>query len=155
MIGYVKQPHHLATDGGTYFVSSSTNDRFILPKIAKQIALDSFKYFHNTRYELHAAVVMRDHFHLLLTLLKQEDGTYFKLSSVMNSLKGYSSHKIGEELKVKGGIWQRGYYDVIVNSDEEYSKFRTYILNNPVEARLVDKWEDYPYIWVAESHNSD
>ncbi len=67
---------------------------------------------------MHAAVVMRDHFHLLLSLLKDDKGDSFKLSSVMNSLKGYSSHRIGAELGVKGGIWQRGYFEVVVNTDE-------------------------------------
>ncbi|MCD6119022.1 transposase [bacterium] len=138
--------HH---DGVSYFVTSNTRDRLILPDVARKIALDSFKHFNGVRYKLYAACVMPDHFHLLLYLMKDENGEYFKLSSVMNSLKGYSSHKIGRELGIKGGIWHRGYYDVVVNTRKEKSESWEYILHNPVRAGIVKKWLDYPYVWSS------
>jgi REP element-mobilizing transposase RayT len=145
----VKQPHHIITTGAVYFVTSSTRDRLILPDIARKIALDSFKHFNGIRYKLYAACVMPDHFHLLLYSLKDEDGEYFKLSVIMNSLKGFSSYQICKELGIKGGVWHRGYYDVILNTRKQKSECWDYILYNPVKDGLVRNWLDYPFVWSA------
>jgi len=41
--------------------------------------------------------------------------------------------------------WQKDFYDHIVSRDEEVERHIRYILNNPVRAKLVMDWRDYPF----------
>jgi len=40
--------------------------------------------------------------------------------------------------------WERSFYDRIIRARELGNKVR-YVLNNPVRARLVSDWRDYPF----------
>ncbi len=43
--------------------------------------------------------------------------------------------------------WQRGFFDHRLRSPESAAQKRQYILNNPVRAGLVDKPEDWKFVW--------
>ena len=42
-------------------------------------------------------------------------------------------------------IWQRGFFDHLLRSEESYEEKRDYVLNNPVRAGLVEKSKDWNY----------
>ena len=42
-------------------------------------------------------------------------------------------------------IWQRGFFDHILRSDESYGDKWNYVLENPARAGLVTKADDWPY----------
>ena len=42
-------------------------------------------------------------------------------------------------------IWQRGFFDHLLRSNESYSQKWEYVQQNPVRAELVSKAEDWPY----------
>jgi putative transposase len=42
-------------------------------------------------------------------------------------------------------IWQRGFFDHLLRSDESYSQKWNYVRENPVRAGLVSKAADWPY----------
>jgi REP element-mobilizing transposase RayT len=42
-------------------------------------------------------------------------------------------------------LWQRGFFDHLIRNSESYSQKWHYILENPVRAGFVSKWEDWPY----------
>lgn len=41
--------------------------------------------------------------------------------------------------------WQKDFYDYIHRKNDDLKKHIKYILENPVRAGLVQKWEDYPF----------
>ena len=45
-------------------------------------------------------------------------------------------------------IWQDGYYERVVRSYEQIDKLIRYVLENPVNAKLVERAEDYPFSWT-------
>ncbi len=89
-------------------------------------------------YQLHAFVVMPDHFHALLA--PSDDAT---LERAMQMIKGGSAHKIGKELNYKVQVWQAGYHDRWIRDAEEYETRKRYIELNPVTAKLVNRAEEY------------
>ena len=107
------------------------------------------KWLHATnQVVIDAAVVMPDHLHFVGQL---REGS---LSKVMHTLKSYSAHKIGRR-GIRPPIWQDGYHDHALRRDEDYRSLVTYLLQNPVRARLVDRIEDYRFLilpdwWTGE-----
>ena len=41
-------------------------------------------------------------------------------------------------------IWQRGFFDHLLRSEESYAQKWDYVRGNPVRAQLVEKVEDWP-----------
>ena len=64
-------------------------------------------------YYLLSFVIMPDHMHLIII---PEDKA---ISGYMKSIKGFSSRQINEVFGRKGSIWQNGFYDYILDSEEK------------------------------------
>jgi putative transposase len=61
------------------------------------------------------------------------------LSEIVRVFKAYSSHRINELCNSSGTTaWQRGYYEHVIRSEEDYYEIGKYILYNPA------KWEIDP-----------
>jgi putative transposase len=63
----------------------------------------------------------------------------------MKSIKGFSSRRINEVLNRKGSIWQAGFYDYILDSEEMLLSRIRYVEENPVRKGIVEYAEDYKY----------
>ena len=88
-----------------------------------------------------AYVLMPDHFHLFVAI----DDQRIRLPAWMKSLKG----RVSSELRTAGYIppyWQKGFFDHVLRSGESYSAKWAYVRENPVRAKLVSRWEDWPYL---------
>jgi len=92
------------------------------------------------KFKLHDFVVMPDHLHMLLTV--EESMT---IEKAMQLIKGRFSHRISHEFGYLGEVWQRGFSEAQVMSQESFPQHRTYIAMNPVKAGLVDSPEKYPF----------
>ena len=99
-----------------------------------------FHYRNQGIYRLHSFVVMRDHFHALLTV----DGMG-TIEDAVRSIKGGFSYRAKRELGFTREIWQRGFTDERVWDAEQFCTARAYIHNNPVRKRIVFNPEDYPF----------
>ncbi len=87
-----------------------------------------------------AFVVMPDHLHWLMQL-----GEGQKLSVCVQRLKSLSAHAYQEPL------WQPGFHDHAVRSEEDLPALARYIVSNPVRAGLVPRTGLYPHwdaVWV-------
>mgnify|MGYP001033723248 FL=1 len=84
-----------------------------------------------------AFVVMPDHLHWLMQL-----GEGQSLSRVVRAVKVVASHRLGK------GIWQKGFHDHALRSDEDLAGVARYIVANPLRAGLVEHLGDYPH-WDA------
>jgi REP element-mobilizing transposase RayT len=157
---------HFESPGSVYFITFSTADRFILSDSAKDIVLSSFHFHDGKKYILHACVIMDDHVHCILQPMEimnkaqarnpVHPGTpaqpveYYSLSQITHSIKSYSANRIQRLLNRKGGIWQDESYDRILRDDKEYLEKMNYIVNNPLKTELVEKTEDYRWLFFEE-----
>ena len=93
-----------------------------------------------------AIVVMPDHFHWVLKL-----GESRSLQQIVGSIKGRSARQINQLRGVRGSVWQPGFHDHGVRTDEDLKAMAEYLLHNPVRAGLVNRFVDYPY-WKSIWH---
>ncbi|HEC33887.1 MAG TPA: hypothetical protein ENI37_04145 [Chloroflexi bacterium] len=115
-----------------------------------QIVADSLHYRDGKVYDLWAFCVMPNHVHLVCRPLGKPDGSYHPLSAILHSLKGYTAYRANRELGRKGAFWQDESYDHVVRDEQELNRVITYVLNNPVEAGLVQTWEEWPWAYVRQ-----
>ncbi len=89
-----------------------------------------------------AWVVMPDHVHWLFELGSVD------LARVMGGFKGASARDLNGLLGDGGSVWQRGFFDHALRSDEDVLVVARYIIGNPLRAGLVTRPGDYPH-WDA------
>ncbi|MBI5289341.1 MAG: transposase [Chloroflexi bacterium] len=106
---------------------------------------------HGVRYQLHVAVVMPDHVHVLLTPDRDAQGNTFGLAEIMHGIKGASAHSINRALRRKGPVWQPESFDTTLRKDEKVREKAEYICANPVRAGLVPHEDAWPWLgreWI-------
>ncbi|MDD2230912.1 MAG: transposase [Candidatus Cloacimonetes bacterium] len=113
------------------------------------IIADSFRYFDNIRYQIIAYCIMPNHVHVLISPLKQANGEIYPLSHITYTWKKFTAAAINSFLGKSGNLWQQESYDHLVRDETELEKVIDYIIQNPVKARLVDKWEDWYGTWLV------
>jgi len=86
------------------------------------------------RFMLHEFVVMPNHFHLLITP-----------AYVIQYIKGGFSFRAKKELEFRPAIWQESFTNHRIRDADDYAKHRTYIVENPVRAKLAERAESFPY----------
>ena len=90
-----------------------------------------------------AWVLMPDHLHWLFCL--RSSG----LSAVVQKMKCRSANSINRALNRHGIVWQAGFYDRRVDSEESLHCQARYMIENPLRAGIVSSIEEYPYWWCA------
>jgi len=82
---------------------------------------------------------MPDHIHLFVS------GPYdFGLGRWIGALKQALGKSVVKN-SPKDPIWQRGFFDHVLRSDESYSEKWDYVLENPVRAGFARNAEEWPY----------
>lgn len=126
---------------GTYFVTSRTwqsRALFLNSKTADLFVATMLHYRDQQAYQLHAFVVMPEHFHLLIT-----PSAELSLERAVRLMKGCSAHTIRKELGLAFPVWQRSFSDHRVRESMDYSSHLRYIDNNPVKCGLVERATAY------------
>ncbi|HET6629889.1 MAG TPA: transposase [Woeseiaceae bacterium] len=95
------------------------------------------------RCETLCFVLMPDHLHWLMQLKTGES-----ISRIVNDVKGHSARRLNQILAQRGRIWQKGFHDHAMRTDEDVVATARYIIANPVRAGLVARVGDYP-LWDA------
>ena len=125
-----------------YFVTFCTYGRRKLLQAPEINA--AFIEFAERAYTEHAIavgryVIMPDHVHLFV---RGPDN--FRLGPWIGMLKQALAKRI-LETRSNVPIWQRGFFDHVLRSDESYAQKWDYVRPNPVRAALVERAEDWPY----------
>lgn len=97
-------------------------------------------------YYLSAVCVMLDHVHVILSPYQG-----VTLSRITHGIKGMSARKINIGRGTKGRIWQVESWDRILRDQDELDEKLKYMLNNPVEEKLVED----PWTWCGGYLNSE
>ena len=138
---YINQP--------LYFVTFATRDRKRIPSLdVAQAALERYAHRANEKFNvaLGRYVIMPDHVHLFV-----RSGPDFTLSSWIGGLKRAMSVALLKETQAtrlplqRGSLWQPGFFDHILRSDESYAEKWNYVRDNPVRAGLVGSVDQWPY----------
>ncbi|MGD0650317.1 MAG: transposase [Verrucomicrobiia bacterium] len=85
-------------------------------------------------------VVMPDHVHFFISPLEREAN----LSKYIQAFRSLVTRQL-RPLGYPYPLWQSEFFDHLLRSDESYEQKWHYVLNNPVRAGLVRRWEDWPY----------
>jgi REP element-mobilizing transposase RayT len=123
---------------------------------------DSLHYCDRRVYELEAYCIMSNHVHAVFTpyvpenwvaadVWMNEPSDDSVLSTIMQSLKGYTARKCNQALGRKGQFWEHESYDHYVRNAGEFDRIVNYVLNNPVKAGLVDRWQNWRWSYSRQS----
>jgi REP-associated tyrosine transposase len=105
-----------------------------------QSLLETIKYRHDRGvWYAHLSLVMPDHVHLILSF--PEIGK--RVQTIVSKWKEWSA----KSLKID---WQRDFFEHRLRQEESLREKADYILANPVRAGLVEKIEDWPYVFIAD-----
>ena len=123
------------------------------PEIS-QIVSDSIHYWDNKRIDLYCYCIMSNHVHAVFTVFeKDETGSPLYLQDVMQSIKGFSARKCNKLLKRKGQFWQHESYDRLIRNREELYRTISYVLDNPIKARLCKERKDWKWSFIKPKYN--
>jgi putative transposase len=85
---------------------------------------------------MHLLLLMPDHLHALSSFPSDKD-----MKVVIPQWKEFTAKKLGIE-------WQRDFFDHRLRHDESLHAKADYILQNPVRRGLIQRPEDWPYVWL-------
>ena len=134
--------------GCAYHVTACTHDRrpiFSDLGCARLLVAEMRRLHDAALVDSLAWVIMPDHVHWLFVLGEAES-----LSEIVKRLKACSARSISwaNEFAPTGPLWQRGFYDHAIRSDEDLRAVARYIVANPLRAGLVHRLGEYP-LWDA------
>jgi primosomal protein N' len=101
-----------------------------IPAVA-EVVEEAFRFFDGDRYQLGDYVIMPNHVHLLA---RPAEG--HALEEIIHSWKSFTAKQANVILRRTGGFWRDEYFDHLVRSTAQFEKFRSYIHDNPVKARI-------------------
>ncbi len=108
------------------------------PEVADIVA-EALLHFHGEQYFLDDWVIMPNHLHLILWPMPNHT-----LSDILRSRKRHTARQANIILRRTGEtFWQHESYDHWIRDDEEKSRIRRYIRNNPVKAKLCQSPEEW------------
>ncbi len=113
---------------------------------------DALHFHDDDRYELIAYCIMPNHVHVVICPKQKPDGDVFPLSKITYSWKRYSATKINKTLNLQGSLWQAESYDHLIKDENELYKVMEYVINNPVEAGLVEQWNEWKSTWIKDEY---
>jgi REP-associated tyrosine transposase len=138
-----------------YFVTICTKDRQrILARepIAHVLISELQSVRQRHRWVVGRYVIMPDHVHFFCALEPEAK----MLSHFVGAWKTWTSRRIHEFLgpqpaaAATTALWQRGFFDHVLRSEESYDEKWNYVRDNPVRAGLVRVPEDWPYSGEVE-----
>jgi putative transposase len=140
---------HWQEPGRVYFITWHCKQDEVLSPEERTIALEGLHYWDGRKWTLYAAVIMPDHVHTLVQPLPLPQSTeVYDLAEIIHSVKSFSVHRINRLRGRRGSLWQDERYDRIVRDEAEFLEKWQYIMHNPLKQELVQRWEDYPCLFM-------
>jgi REP element-mobilizing transposase RayT len=134
---------HWELDGSTYFVTFRTIGPLGAPlesSMPASMVEEALWYGCGERYVLDAYVIMPDHVHVLMM-----PSMGWSLAKILQSIKGFTAREINKVLGRKGSFWQDESFDHLIRDEMDWQDKFNYIHDNPVEAGLVNRAQDFPF----------
>lgn len=115
-----------------------------------QVVAEAIRFRDGSLYELHAFTIMPNHVHLLVTPRTTEKGgppTEY-LSTVVSNLKRHTARLANEILGTSGAFWDVDSLNYLVGTRAEMFRINDFILQNPVNAGLVEHWQGWRWCYT-------
>jgi len=157
----IRLPHYDYTQAGAYFITIVTYQRESLfaDPVLRRIVETFWQRIpqHMPHVKLDVFVVMPNHFHGILWLIKTDLGTSTpdtisppqshlparSLGAIVGNFKSITTRRINQVRKTHDRpVWQRNYYEHIIRHDKELNAIRQYIIDNPAN-------------WLQDAENPD
>jgi REP element-mobilizing transposase RayT len=146
---YRRNLPHMQKDARPHFLTFCTHHRAILPEWARAGTLGCCVHEHDLKIDLHAAIVMPDHVHLIFTpLIDCGRSEVVALAQITKSIKGASAHLINRRLRRTGTVWQIESFDRVLQSSEQLDANIAYLRANPVRRGLASLPVESPWLWM-------
>jgi putative transposase len=131
-VGFYRYSLRFCTNGRSRIFESSATVTAALAQIRRAA--------HEERFGLLAYCFMPDHVHLIVEGIED--------SSDLRRFVKIAKQRFVRRLRTEAGIaavWQEGYYERVLRSDETTDTVVRYVLDNPVRAGIVTKAEHYQH----------
>jgi hypothetical protein len=63
----------------------------------------------------------------------------------MQQWKQWTARHIAKDMRIKPPVWQSGFFDHVLRSEESYAEKWAYVRANPVRAGLVASSDEWPH----------
>lgn len=134
--------------------SATFGDAYLTNPSCMQILQEVLQEDNGVYYHLIAYCIMSNHVHALLdTSVQIQEGErwggvpddYKPLFRIMQRIKSKSAIGLNRMRGTQGQpVWEKETYDRYMRDEAHSDRTIEYILNNPVKAGLVKKWQDWP-----------
>jgi REP element-mobilizing transposase RayT len=127
-----------------YFVTVCTKDRrpILATEATSSILLEEWRAVSEHHGgAIGSFCILPDHVHFFCFPAP----TGSSLSVLVGRWKERTAKRIKAELRWSGAVWQKGFFDHLLRSDESYAEKWEYVRNNPVRAGLVKDAELWPH----------
>ena len=147
---YRRNLPHFQKDKHPLFISFSTSHWWVLPDDARDCALRNCLRENGVSVDLYAVVIMPNHVHMVLSVLRDNEGWPFSIPEIMRRIKGRSAIEINRILNRSGPVWNRESFDHVIRHNESLEEKIDYVVQNPVRAGLVKDVSEYPWVFWKE-----
>jgi REP element-mobilizing transposase RayT len=137
--------------------NNTKGPNYLIEIASAEILKNQLESYNAKYYDLLAYTIMPNHVHILIDLgiqINEETGepkssTYINLHKIMNLIKGSSARYINLERGTIGQrVWESESFDIYIRNERMLNNVVSYIIENPVRARLPDTFKEYPYTFV-------
>lgn len=133
----------IRTNSYPYHITARVHRRHPFPiplKEAWRIFIKQLRVIQEAdNFTLFAFVLMPNHFHLIIQTPESN------IDRVMYKLMKQSARKILSRAGLIDSLWGKRYHWSVVSNNNYYQNVYKYVLRNPVQAKLVNSYLDYPY----------
>ena len=161
---------HAESGGATYFLTFAARPGVNFDRAERAIVLESVKWGHPELWELHGAVVMPDHVHMLLTprgasvgasdsatrlrgassdKRTPEDERWLSISEIVKGIKSVTARKINRRRGRDGSLWDDDYYERTVRDEDDFRVKMEYLERNPVKRGLAKNGSEWDGLWLG------
>lgn len=128
--------------------SGEYGKNYLRIKEVAKICETTLQYSDGKDYKLICYTIMPNHIHLVFELLSGNKG----ISKIMQAIKRISARRANLFLHREGSFWQDESFDRWIRSEKELYFVIKYVLLNPVNAELVNDWNDWEYTYCNKNY---
>lgn len=122
-----------------------------------QTVIDSIEYWNGKRLTAVYYCMMPNHVRIVIDIgdypvAQFQNKPSYRLSRIMETLKGYTAKSANKILLRTGRFWQKESYDHVVRSGNELNRIIQYVMNNPVKSGLVKTPEEWKWTYINKKY---
>ena len=126
-----------------YLLTFCTQDRrqvFVDAAVVETARMQFQRAADNERFAILAYCLMPDHVHLVVEGLADESDLrrFVQIGKQRSAHAMWRNHELSK-------VWQEGYHDWVLRPDQSVTEKIRYVLDNPVRAGLVSRWDEYSF----------